>query len=67
MPYYANSDAVIYFAKEILPLITIKDPEVRFYIVGQHPPLSVKQLVSENVIVTGYVKDIRARILKKCR
>ncbi len=64
MPYYANSDAVIYFTKDILPLITKKDPEVRFYIVGQHPPLMIKKLASENVIVTGYVKDIRAEYLK---
>lgn len=64
MPYYANSDAVIYFTKEILPLITKKDPEVKFYIVGQQPSLMVKQLASENVIVTGYVKDIRAEYLK---
>ena len=61
---YANSDAVIYFTKEILPLITKKDPEVKFYIVGQQPSLMVKQLASENVIVTGYVKDIRAEYLK---
>lgn len=64
MPYYANSDAAIYFVKEILPIILLKDPEVKFYIVGQRPPLSVKQLVSKNVIVTGYVKDIKEEYLK---
>lgn len=64
MPYYANTDAAIYFAKEILPLILKKDPEVKFYIVGQKPPLSVKRLESKNIIVTGYVKDIKAEYLK---
>lgn len=64
MPYYANSDAAVYFSKEILPIILKKDPEVKFYIVGQNPPSSIKQLSSENIIVTGYVKDIRNEYLK---
>lgn len=64
MPYYANTDAAIYFAKEIFPLILKKDPEVEFYIVGQQPPHSIKQLASKNIFVTGYVKDIKAEYLK---
>lgn len=64
MPYYANADAVIYFTKKIFPLILKKDPEVKFYIVGQQPPLFIKQLESDNIFVTGYVKDIKAEYLK---
>jgi polysaccharide biosynthesis protein PslH len=64
MPYYANSDAAIYFTKEILPLIIKQDPEVKFYIVGQHPPFIIRKLASDNIIITGYVKDIKGEYLK---
>ncbi len=64
MPYYANADAAFYFAKKILPLIIKKDPEVKFYIVGQQPSISTKQLASDNIFVTGYVNDIKAEYLK---
>jgi sugar transferase (PEP-CTERM/EpsH1 system associated) len=64
MPYYANTDAAIYFSKEIFPLILKKDSNVKFYIVGQKPPISIKQLCSNNIVVTGYVKDIKSEYLK---
>ncbi len=63
MPYYANSDAAMYFAKEIFPLILKKDSEIKFYIVGQYPPLKIKQLANDNIIVTGFVKDIKQHYL----
>ena len=64
MPYYANSDAAIYFANEIFPLLLKKDPAIVFYIVGQQPPIRIKNLVSKNIIVTGFVKDIKEEYLK---
>jgi len=64
MPYYANYDAAIYFAKEIFPLVLKKVPEAEFYIVGQKPPKKIKQLKSDNIFVTGFVKDIKAEYLK---
>jgi sugar transferase (PEP-CTERM/EpsH1 system associated) len=64
MPYYANADAALYFAKEIFPLVIKKDPEVKFYIVGQQPSISIRQLASDNIFITGYVKDIKAEYLK---
>lgn len=64
MPYYANSDAVQYFSKNILPLILKEDYEVKFYIVGQNPTPKIKRLNSESIIVTGFVEDIRNEYLK---
>lgn len=64
MPYYANSDAAIYFSKEILHHLLNIDKEIKFYIVGQKPPYSIKKLRSSNIIVTGYVEDIRKEYLK---
>ncbi len=60
MDYWANVDAVVWFANEILPKISAKNKNVCFYIVGSKPTPQVKALASrENIIVTGKVPDIR--------
>jgi len=60
MNYFANIDGVIYFCKEILPIIRKKVPEVKFYIVGRNPTHSVKVLARmEGVFVTGLAEDTR--------
>lgn len=53
-------DAIFYFHSHILPIIRKEIPEVRFFIVGANPPSRVKALTQDkNIIVTGYVKDLR--------
>ena len=60
MSYHANVAAVLYFAREVLPRIWAKDPEVRFQIVGKDPPETVRQLATdERIQVTGTVDDLR--------
>jgi glycosyltransferase involved in cell wall biosynthesis len=56
---------VIWFSKEILPLIKEEIPEIRFYIVGSNPTKEVLSLSSINcVTVTGYVPDTREYLKK---
>lgn len=64
MPYYPNRDAAIYFAKKIFPEINKLYVDSKFYIVGQKPSRQIKNLSSDNLIVTGFVKDIKAEYLK---
>lgn len=64
MPYFANKDAVLYFSKEIFPKILSEIPEAKFYAVGQKPPAEIKALSSNNIYITGFVKDIKAEYLK---
>ncbi len=60
MDYYANIDGVIWFSKEILPLIRKTLPEVQFYIVGSKPTKEILSLSEKDGIkVTGYVPDTR--------
>lgn len=61
MDYWANVDAVKWFAEQVLPLIAAKCPEVRFYIVGSKPAREVLQLTENDssVVVTGRVDDVR--------
>lgn len=55
-----NVDALLYFNKYIYPNITKYIPEVKFYIIGNFSKNEkVKALASKNIILTGYVKDVR--------
>lgn len=58
MDYGPNKDAAIFFAKEVMPILLSKYPELKFYIVGKNPDKEIKQLNSKNIIVTGFVDDI---------
>lgn len=59
MTYAPNEDGLIYFYREILPLIRKTIPTVKLYIVGKDPSPTVQKLAAENVIVTGKVPDLR--------
>jgi sugar transferase (PEP-CTERM/EpsH1 system associated) len=60
MDYFANVDGVVWFTKEILPLIKREIPEAKLFIVGSNPTREVLSLNDHNgVVVTGFVKDIR--------
>lgn len=54
-----NSDGIIYFCSEILPLVASAVSDAKLYIVGKEPPPAVQALASERVVVTGYVDDVR--------
>jgi sugar transferase (PEP-CTERM/EpsH1 system associated) len=60
MDYWANVDAVRWFALEIFPAIRSRLPDATFCIVGARPVPEVTELaVREGVIVTGAVADVR--------
>jgi len=60
MEYQPNSDAAVYFAREILPAVRAKVPDARFVIVGTAPPPAVLALATPGVVtVTGDVDDVR--------
>ncbi len=55
-----NVEAARRFWNNILPLVRITVPEVKFYIVGSRPLPEVRALAEKdpNTIVTGFVEDI---------
>ena len=60
LTYEANYDAVKYFLAEIFPLIQNELPAVKLKITGKTNGVDLAGLpLSENVIFTGYVADIR--------
>jgi sugar transferase (PEP-CTERM/EpsH1 system associated) len=65
MSYFPNVEAVVFFAREILPIIHRSMPNVRFLIVGRNPARSVQQLRQiHGVEVTGFVPDVRVYLAK---
>lgn len=60
MDYAPNVDAVIYFVREILPLIHQRFSDVRFIIAGQKPVAKVLELANDRVQVTGFIQDLAA-------
>jgi sugar transferase (PEP-CTERM/EpsH1 system associated) len=60
MDYWANVDAVEWFARRVFPEIRAQLPEVEFHIVGARPTAVVVALASlPGITVTGSVPDVR--------
>ena len=55
----ANVDAVLWIAREIMPLLRAARPGIRLIVVGGHAPESVRLLASDRIIVTGHVPSLR--------
>lgn len=65
MSYFPNEQAVVFFAREVLPIIRETAPEARFLIVGRQPGKNVLSLQSiEGVEVTGFVPDVRVYLAR---
>lgn len=62
MGYVPNDDAMNYFLDKIFPLIQKKVPDIKIYIVGNRPSKRLRRRASDNVIVTGFVEDVRPYI-----
>jgi O-antigen biosynthesis protein len=53
-----NSDAVLWYASEILPRIRERLPGVKSYIIGNDPPPTIKSLAAPDLIIAGFVPDV---------
>ena len=53
-----NVDAMVYYVENIFPLIKKRLGNIKTFIVGSKPPEQIKNLASDDIIVTGYVKDV---------
>ena len=62
-----NQDAVIHFVNDIFPLILAKKPDVKFYVVGAHPPKIIQKLDNgKNIFVTGFEDDLNTFVSDSC-
>lgn len=60
LDYFPNSQGIIHFCENTLPLIWKQRPEVQLTIVGNNPPPAVRALGNDKrITVTGFVPDTR--------
>jgi polysaccharide biosynthesis protein PslH len=54
-----NSDGMIWFLDNIFPIILRLEPQARIYVVGKSPTRPLLARAAGNVMVTGFVDDVR--------
>jgi sugar transferase (PEP-CTERM/EpsH1 system associated) len=60
MDWLPNEDAMLFFCRDILPLIRAEEPDVTLAIVGRAPTPAVRRLgLAPGILVTGRVDDVR--------
>jgi sugar transferase (PEP-CTERM/EpsH1 system associated) len=60
MDWLPNEDAMVYFCRDMLPLVRAEEPDVTLSIVGREPTPAVRRLAQEHgITVTGRVEDVR--------
>lgn len=61
-----NVDAVLWFAREIWPLVHAQLGEARWHIVGSKTPPEISALAGEHILVHGFLPDLEP-LLDGCR
>ncbi len=64
MSYYPNIDGALFLIKDIFPKIKRVISNAKLFIVGQNPPSALRRMSSDDIIVTGFVPDIREEYLQ---
>lgn len=60
MDWLPNEDAMLYFCREVLPLIRAEEPDATLSIVGRAPTPAILRLgAQDGITVTGRVDDVR--------
>jgi glycosyltransferase involved in cell wall biosynthesis len=63
MDFRPNVDAVLWFAREVLPLIRMQAPETCLWAVGRDPHSRLASLGTDSAVaLTGWVEDVRPYI-----
>lgn len=64
LSWYPNKDAMLFFAREVWPLLKEKSPGITMNVVGSSPPQELLNLASndKNFKVHGFVDDVREYI-----
>lgn len=61
MNYPPNADGILWFAKEVFPIILASEPNAVLTIVGKKPPLELQNIAAvrkNSIILTGYVPEL---------
>ena len=61
-----NIDAVLWFVREVFPLVRARAPALRFHVIGSKAPKQILELAHDGVTIHGYVDNI-APFMDGCR
>jgi glycosyltransferase involved in cell wall biosynthesis len=64
MDWLPNVEGIIWFITKMWPIVKQRIPQAKLYIVGKNPPTKIKKLAGEDIIVTGFVEDVRGYMAK---
>lgn len=64
--HYPNANAVKFFIAEVMPLLRMAVPGIRFLVYGSNLPQDLEKLASGDVVFKGYVRDV-SEIFDSCR
>ncbi|MAY47203.1 MAG: hypothetical protein CML65_18365 [Rhodobacteraceae bacterium] len=56
--HHPNTEAVVWFARQVMPLIQPQHPDLEFIMYGSAMPDEVKALANEQIKAEGFVKEI---------
>ena len=59
---FPNADAVLFFLREIWPIIAVARPHARLKVVGARPSVALQAFAGARVQITGLVDDIRPHL-----
>lgn len=61
-----NAEGALYFYEKIFPRLKEKNKELKFYIVGNKPPVILEEMAKKDasLIVTGFVEDVNQYFIK---
>lgn len=63
-----NIDAVLWFGREVMPLIVEKYPDIRWHVVGSKATDEINALSDNNIVIDGFLSDEDlAELYKSCR
>ncbi len=66
--HHPNVDAVLWFAKEIFPVILQSYPDIIWHVVGGHLTKEIQDLASEHIIIHGFISDEELeQLYRSCR
>ena len=61
-----NQEAVLFFVREVMPLLAERLPEARFIIYGSQIPPAIEALASSRVVIGGAVERV-SEVFETCR
>lgn len=57
--YYPNLHGLLFFLRDVMPQLKQRYPKLKLYIIGPSPPDEILAWASEDVVITGFVDDVR--------